>query len=173
MLLKRTKYLADDKGQATVEAAVMIPVIFIILLLLIEPGIILYDLCVMNNAASETCRVLATCDEANKQQVCESFAKRRLGAIPQQDNFHLHSSGCSYLIELEGSQDSEVVKVTVKNEVKALPILGFLSGALGMLNSNGCFEIKAESSLQTRPTWVKGSMKDKGPEQWVGKWLES
>ena len=42
-----------EGGQATVEAAVLIPVLFTVLLLLIQPGIILYDRMVMNYAAAE------------------------------------------------------------------------------------------------------------------------
>lgn len=170
MLLDRIlKIHTNNKGQATVEAAIMIPVIFIILLLLIEPGILFYDYCVMNSAAAETCRVLSTQDNNNKQKVCEAFARRRLSAIPQQDNFHLHSTGCSYQIQLEGSQDSNEVSVKIINEVKPLPLIGFLSDVLGILNANKCFEINANCTQKQRPDWVKTSIKDTKIEELVGK----
>ena len=36
-------FAARERGQATVEAAVLIPVLFTALLLLLQPGILLYD----------------------------------------------------------------------------------------------------------------------------------
>ena len=42
------------------EAAVLIPVLFTALLLLLQPGILLYDRMVMQGAAAEGCRLLAT-----------------------------------------------------------------------------------------------------------------
>ena len=49
-----------ESGQATVEAAFLLPVLFVGLLLLMQPGILLYDRLVMQAAASEGCRLLAT-----------------------------------------------------------------------------------------------------------------
>ena len=42
-----------ESGQATVEAAFLLPVLFVGLLLLMQPGILLYDRLVMQAAASE------------------------------------------------------------------------------------------------------------------------
>ena len=44
-----------ESGQATVEAAFLLPVLFVGLLLLMQPGILLYDRLVMQAAASEGC----------------------------------------------------------------------------------------------------------------------
>lgn len=144
--------LKNNEAQATVEAAIMIPVIFLLLLLLIQPGIYLYDLCIMNEAAAETCRVLSTSSDTEKAKICESFAKRRLSAIPQQDNFHMHSGGCSYEISYEGSQESNEVCVIIKNQLKPLPLVGFITNFVGLLNENDCLEIEARSSKISRPT---------------------
>lgn len=125
----------------------------------------------MNEAATETCRVLATTSESEKTKICEPFARRRLAAIPQQDNFHMHSSGCSYEIEYSGNQNDNEVQVIIKNQLKPLPLIGFLSGMLGLLNENDCFEIKAEASQASRPSWVNSSPEGLNPENWVGGWL--
>mgnify|MGYP000134517313 CR=1 FL=1 len=37
----------DARGQSTVEAAVALPVVFLLVLLLVQPGIVLYDRMVM------------------------------------------------------------------------------------------------------------------------------
>ncbi|MDO5329393.1 MAG: TadE/TadG family type IV pilus assembly protein [Coriobacteriia bacterium] len=160
--------LVKEDGQATVEAAIMIPIIFLLMLLLIQPGILLYDWIVMNEACAETCRAVSTISENEKQSMCESYARRRLAAIPQQDNFHVHSIGCSYDIQMSGNNTSPSVTVEIKNEVKPLPLIGFLSQTLGILNENQNFEIKASSTQQCRPSWIR----EHNAEKWVGSWLQ-
>ena len=61
-------------------------------------------------------------------------------------------SGCSYEILLEGDQNSSEVKVSINNQLKPLPFIGFLSSIFGLLNDNNCFEIKVVSSQPTRPS---------------------
>lgn len=163
--------LKNNSGQATIEAAVMIPVIFLLLLLLIQPGILLYDKMIMISAASECTRVLSTCSEENKTQICDSFLRRRLSAIPQQDNFHVHSSDCSYKFDFIGNQSSDTVEVKVRNEVKPIPLIGFLSGILGILNSNDNFELNVSANCKTRPEWCQNSPLGSNVERWVGGWL--
>ena len=59
------KGVADEGGQATVEAAFALPIALLLVLLLVQPGILLYDRIVMQGAAAEACRLLATTDEAD------------------------------------------------------------------------------------------------------------
>ena len=47
-------------GQTTVEAAYLIPLLFLLFLLLCQPIILLYNHMIMNGAAAEGCRLLAT-----------------------------------------------------------------------------------------------------------------
>ena len=42
----------DARGQSTAEAAVALPVVFLLVLLLVQPGIVLYDRMVMAGAAA-------------------------------------------------------------------------------------------------------------------------
>ena len=64
----------------------------------------------------------------------------------------MHSGGCSYEISYEGSQESNEVCVIIKNQLKPLPIIGFISSVFGMLNENQCFLIQAESSQELKPS---------------------
>lgn len=125
----------------------------------------------MNSASAETCRILSTCNEIEKQKVCDAFARRRLSAIPQQDNFHYHSQGCSYEISLEGDQASSTDSVVIKNQLKPLPLIGFLSDIFGILNQNKCFEISSTATQKLKPDWVESSPQSSNPEKWVGQWL--
>lgn len=162
------------KGQATVEAALLIPALLIRLLLLIQPGILLYTRMVMEGAAAEGCRVLATASslEENTATV-EDFVKRRLASVPQQENFHVHDPSCSWQIDLSGNEASEEVTVSISTEVKPLPLFDLGLDALGVLNSNGNYELKVSHHLTTKSTWVRENTISNEPERWIERWNDS
>ena len=162
----------DERGQGTVEAAVMIPVLFLGLVLLVQPGIILYDRIVMQAAASEACRLLATGTDAagDMAESCEAFVRHRLSAVPQVDCFHVHDGGCSWQITLSGDEDSETVSVTIANEAEPLPFLGAASALLGIVNDEGNFVIQVTCEQETQPAWVAGSEEGMDASEWVGAW---
>lgn len=94
--------------------------------LLMQPGILLYDRLVMNAAASEACRLLATKTDAagDMAESCEAFVRRRLGAVPPVSCFHVHEGGCSWEVRLEGDEGSDEVRVSIVNEARPLPLIG-------------------------------------------------
>ena len=163
------KVLASEKGQGTVEAAIAIPVLFLLLLLLLQPGIVLYDRLVMGNAAAEGCRLLstATSDMAGS---CEAFMRHRLAAVPQHDCFHVHQAGCSWDIELSGDESSQEVTVRIGNELKPLPLFDAGSKLLGLTNANGNLEIEEVVTMPTQPEWVASVEIGFEPSSWIGAW---
>lgn len=156
-------------GQATLEAAYLIPVIFLMLLLLIQPCILLYDLIVMEAAASEGCRLLATRTDVlgSSEEACEAYVKRKLGAIPPQDQFHIHSSGCTWEIELSGGDTSEYVEVTIKNKARLLPLFDAGGVLLGLSDESGAFPLEVTVRTQTQPSWAGADGSGLSPEGWV------
>lgn len=136
-----------NSGQGTIEAAFLLPIILMLILLLIQPAIILYDYCVMKSAAAEACRTLATSSSTDE---VEEFVRRRLAAIPQAEVFHRHDGGCSYSIELNGTGLSET-SVVIKNYLQPLPLVDL--GAK-LLNGGGDIEIVAKSAQANQPGWV-------------------
>lgn len=156
-----------NRGQAVVEGAFLIPVILLMLMLLIQPGILLYDRMVMNAAASEGCRLIATKGTSIDEQAYEEFIRRRLGAIPQQDNFHVHSSGCSWVIELAGGEEAQSVSVSIETQVKPLPFFDFGAQALGLTNAQGNFVQKVEVSQVVRSDWVMENELGSNPQAWI------
>ena len=85
----------DARGQSTVEAAVALPVVFLLVLLLVQPGIVPYDR--MNGhrpvRRPRAAELLATSD--GDAATCEEYVRRRLGAMSTPfDVFHVHDSGC-------------------------------------------------------------------------------
>lgn len=155
-------------GQATVECAFLIPVMLLVLMLLIQPGILLYDYQVMKGAAAEGCRMLATrTDALATTESYEQVIKRHLGSIPQQENFHVHDGGCSWEIALEGDEHSETVSVRIENQVKPLPFFDFASSALGLTNDAGNYVQKVEVQQKVRSDWVMASEDGVDPHGWV------
>lgn len=164
--------LREQKGQGTVEAAVVIPVLFLLMLMLIQPGIVLYDHIVMGNAAAEGCRLIATKTDVlgSMDGSCEAFVRHRLASIPQQDCFHVHEGGCSYRIAFEGGEDSEYVTVRISNELRPLPLFDAGARLLGMTNASGNLTIEKSVTMPTQPSWVAGSEEGLAPGTWVGAW---
>lgn len=164
-------HLHDEAGQSTVEAAFVIPILFVLMLLLIQPGIILYDYIVMNSAAAETCRLLATTDGNSEEgaRSCKDFVMHRLAAIPPHDFFHVHKEGCTWRIRVEGGEESGFATVEIKNEVRPLPLFDGSMGLLGMTNASGNLEIGVSVSSSEQPDWVNNSV-DGSPSNWVGEW---
>ena len=161
--------LKNTEGQGTIEAAFAIPVLFLLLLLLIQPGILLYDYIVMRGTAVEACRLMATQQGANDNASTEDFIKNRLAAIPQHDCFHVHSDKCSWFIELNGDGGAGLSEVQIKTEVKPLPIFDGTLSLLGLTNGNGNLEIGVNWISENQPTWVQDSVTG-GPQNWVEAW---
>ncbi|MBQ6585602.1 MAG: pilus assembly protein [Coriobacteriales bacterium] len=160
---------ADESGQSTVEAAVFLPVFLVLIMLLCQPAILLYDRVVMENAAAEGCRLLATrstaADGGYAAQKYEGYVLRRLGSIPPIDAFHVHGDACSYEIVLEGNENSGQVSVRISNKLRPLPLLGFIPRALGACDQDGLITLEVEVSMPSQPGWVEGS-----PNEWRKVW---
>ena len=159
--------LDDSRGQSTVEASFALPILMVLVLLLLQPGIVLYDRIVMSAAAAEGCRLLAT-SGAESYEVSDDFIRRRLGAIPELDQFHVHSRGCSWEIELMGDESSDVVTVRLTTEAKPLPLIDSAMGLFGMTNGMGNMLITVESTQQVQPDWIENATDGRSPSGWVG-----
>lgn len=158
----------SERGQATVEAVFALPVVFLLVLLLVQPGIVLYDRMVMASAAAEGCRLLAT-GEGDASQV-ELFVRRRLGAIPEQDNFHVHGSGCTWEVRCEGGGAADRSRVAVSGEIRPLPLLDLGTTLLGLVNDRGNLVVEARAEIVTRPDWAQQSLGGVRPNDKVGAW---
>lgn len=158
----------QTKGQTTVEAAFLIPVLLVLILLLVQPAILLYNRMLMENAAAEGCRLLVTAHAqgAYSQEKYEGYVKRRLASIPPSDIFHVHASGCSYEIILDGDESSVEVSVSIANRLKPLPLLGWGARLLGLTDSEGCLMQEVKVTMPTQPGWV-ASAGGNDPEGWV------
>ena len=147
-----TDKLAQSRGQGTVEAAILIPILFTLVLLLLQPAIVFYDQIVMKSAASEACRLVSELGNGSSNDV-ENYVRRRLSAIPQADTFHVHSGECSYNISIEGENEA-MATVTIKNKIKLLPLIDVAYRAFGRASEDGTLELVATSTQISQPEWV-------------------
>lgn len=163
-----------DDGQATVEAAFLIPVLFVVLLLLVQPGIVLYDRMVMNAAATDACRLVATNTDVagDSGEAVEAFVRHRLGAVPPVACFHVHEGECSWDIQVEGDETAERVRVLIENKVRPLPLFDGGSALLGLLDADGLLSVRVEAQRQTQPEWARGCDAGLNPKAWIGAWSQ-
>ena len=160
-------------GQATVEAAFALPVLCLALLLLLQPGILLYDRMVMEAAASEACRLLATKTDAvgPMDEAARAAVLHRLGSVPPAACFHVHDErGCSWTVDLQGDEGSGYVSAAIQTEVRPLPLLGSAAALLGLANDRGNLVVRVERTALAQPDWVDGADAGRIPRDWIGRW---
>lgn len=159
-----------ERGQATVEAAVALPLVFLLVLMLVQPGIVLYDHMVMGSAAAEGCRLLATAQ--GDADACVSFVKRRLGAVPPVDCFHVHGSGCTWEVLCEGGGSADRARVTVRTELRPLPLFDGAAAMLGLVNERGNMVVEVTAQAPVRASWAQTSLRGETPGERAGEWRE-
>ena len=143
-----TSFCSEALGQASVEAAAFIPVIMLLLALLLQPAFLLYTRSVMQQAAAEGVRVLATREMggAGDDAACEAF----------------HTG--EWEVELSGDSTSREVRVGVEGRLRPLPLLGVLAQMLGEPDGDEVV-LRVEVTGGARPDWLEG-----GYGEWVTMW---
>lgn len=167
MLLRSFHAAGDEEGQATVEAAFALPVLMVLFLLLLQPGIILYDRIVMEGAAAEGCRLIASSAQPGEAE--ENYIRRRLSAVPQTDIFHIHDQGCTWVITFDGNEDSQEVGVRISTEAMPLPLIGTAVRVLGLGGPHGNLQIEVEARMRTKDAWIESSPDGPRPSGWIPK----
>lgn len=156
--------LAEDRAQATVEAALLIPSFLLLLLLMLQPVCLLYTRAIMESAAAETARLMTTAT-LEDDEAYRAFALRRLSAIPDLAIFHAGGSQ-SWEIECGRAADTGgTVRVSIEGRVRPLPILGAFAGAMGEVNGYGDVRMRVDVSYEGRPEWLEGEY-----AEWVEMW---
>lgn len=158
--------LHDEEGQATVEAALLLPAMMVCMALLIQPACMLYTRAVMESAAAEACRLVATTPSvtAVSKQAYEAYVLRRLSGVPDLDLFHCGGRE-GWLITMEGATASHSASVTIETAVRPLPLLGVIPALLGRTDSAGNVVVRVEVTTTTRPSWLEGDY-----DGWASLW---
>lgn len=162
--MRRVALRCSERGQATVEAAVLIPVAFVLVLLLAQPSILLFDRMVMEGAAASGLRMLATRPADAPDKGYLELIESALAPIPETDIFHV--GGAEWDVELSGNEASEEVSVTIRNKVRPLPLLGAPLHLAGLVGGDGLILLEVHVSGKPQPGWAAGH----GGAEWTGLW---
>lgn len=156
----------EEEGQATIEAALLLPVVMMCIALLVQPGCILYTRAVMEAAAAEACRLVATTPSTvgTSVRAYEAYVLRRLRAVPAVDIFHCGGHE-GWNVLMDGSTSSHQASVIIETKVRPLPLLGVLPALLGSLDGDGRLTLRTEVVTTTRPGWLEG-----GYSEWSTIW---
>ena len=148
----------------------MIPIIFLLLLMLIQPAILLYNQIVMENAAAEGCRLLSTCTTmgGHTQEKYIGYVQRRLASVPPLDIFHVSDGENAWMIELIGDDSSAIVTVRITNRAQPLPLIGWGTRLLGLTDADGYLVQTVEISMPSQPDWA--FMYGGDPSRWPSQW---
>lgn len=120
-----------------------------LLLLLLQPGILLYDRMVMEGAAGQGLRMIATRQDGYVDEGYELVVRSQLEAVPDIDIFHVGE----WTIEMEGDAGSRDSVVRISTKVRPLPISSSLMSLAQSLDENGLFTLEVEASGSTQPDW--------------------
>ena len=147
----------EQRAQATVEAALLLPSFCIVVLLSLQPACVLYTQAMMEVAATQACRLVAVGEHVDEGAV-KGYALRRLAAIPDASIFH---AGGPLSWEIEYGDDGEgAAYVEVRGWVRPFPVIGAFVGAFGERNGSGDMRLRVRATLDGRPSWLKGGYDD-------------
>jgi len=149
-------------GQSTVEGAILLPTVMLLLGLLLQPACLLYTRMVMRSAAAECARVLATAASGD-EAACKAFVLRRLAAVPEASPFHVGGRD-DWDISLDYSEGSSSVSVSIVGHLRPLPLLGMSARAFGR-SKGDLVELEVKVAEQVRPEWLGGSY-----DSWLKMW---
>lgn len=151
-------------AQATVEAAFLLPVFLLLLLLALQPVCLLYTRAVMESAAAETARLMVTAP-SDGEDAYRAFALRRLAAVPDVSIFHAGGPQAWDVSCTRASDTGGKVSVTIEGHVRPLPVLGAFARGFGEVNAHGDVRMRVEASYEGRPSWLEGDY-----ASWIDSW---
>lgn len=153
--------LLSESGQASVEAAFILPTLMLVLALLLQPVCLLYTRAIMRHAAAGAARAALT-DRSSGAGESVEFALRRLAAVPDVPLFHIGGRD-GWRVEIAGAGTGRV-SVSIEGRAKPLPLLGATMTAFGAADGEGAI-LRVELSEELRPGWVEG-----GYGEWISFW---
>lgn len=161
-LVSRNQRPWCQEGQASVEAAVLLPTLMLVFALLLQPACMGYTRSVMQSAAAETARAALTDTDGNFDD-CVAFAKRRLAAVPEVSIFHVGGAD-DWQVQVDRQDSGKKVHVDIRGHVRPLPLMGVLASTFSESDGTGVvMDVQVDEEL--RADWVGGSY-DSWQEIW-------
>lgn len=153
----------ETAAQATVEAAFLLPVFLLLVLLALQPVCLLYTRTVMEGAAAATARLAMTATA--EDEAIEAFAIRRLAAVPDIAIFHVGGPLNWNIDCTRGAEGEGGGAVGITGYVRPLPVIGAFAHAFGSANAQGDIELAVSVSYRARPGWLEGDY-----ATWISEW---
>lgn len=155
------KLAREQRGQASIEAALVLPVVCFLLALLVQPICVFYTRSVMQDAAQQACRILATKGSVTSFDEVSAYVMRRLNAIPNVSLFR-NSEEDAIQVSFDGT-DALQAAVEIKVALTPLPLLGAI--VQPFCNSDQGCVVNVCAQQQVRPSWIEGDYHD-----WIQAW---
>ncbi|WP_051317781.1 TadE family protein [Atopobium sp. oral taxon 810] len=149
-------------GQSTIEAAVLIPSVLVLIALLVQPACLLYTQMLMRGAAAETARAVLTARNDSDLSACKDFGLRRLAAVPEVSPFHVGGQGDWHIKTSDGK--GGFVRVSITGHARPLPLFGGLASVFYERDGTGLV-LHVDMTERMRPEWLGGAYAD-----WVSVW---
>ena len=128
--------------------------------MLVQPICLLYTHAVMEQAAAEAVRLMATRPDRTQLDFSyRAYVMRRLAAVPDVPLFHVGGAG-GWDISLQGSSSSHRASARITTSVALIPPVGLIAAALGEVDGSGNLVLRVEVSAQTKPDWLEGGYGD-------------
>ena len=140
-----------ERGQSTVEAAVLLPSVMLVLAMLVQPACLSYTRTIMRATAAECVRAAATAYGGDVSAV-RSYALRRLRAVPEVALFHV---GGDADWDVSISRTDSYVDVRISGHARPLPLFGAIASLVSVSDGVGIV-MSVSLSEDTRPEWVGG-----------------
>ncbi|MDO5044956.1 MAG: TadE/TadG family type IV pilus assembly protein [Coriobacteriia bacterium] len=157
--------ILNEAGQASLEAALLLPSLLLMLMCLLQPSILLYNEVVMRQAAGEATRLVAHPGSSGQgtfaDERLKEFVQRRLRPIPCTSIFHVGGAE-DWDIQIENDGDS--VKVAIGHSVQPLPLFSALTKALNGFDGTHLHQ-EVEIENMFRPDWLRGDY-----DAWMRMW---
>ena len=142
-----------QNGQSSVEAAVLLPTLMLLMGILMQPAFLLYTRMVMRSAAGECARVLLTASK-DDEDACRRFALRRLEAVPNVSPFHVGGRD-GWEVTFDYAEDASSVSVDIVGRLRPLPLLGIAASAMGEREGD-LLVVRTHVTERLRPAWFGG-----------------
>lgn len=144
----------------------LLPCLFVLLLLALQPVCLLYTRAIMEAAAASGARLMVTGENVSDES-CRAFVVRQLAAVPNVVIFHA-GGPLSWDVEFTHAGEGDAagaVRVSVRGYVRLLPVLGAFAPVFGATNAQGDVELSVDVSYRARPDWLEG-----GYDAWIAAW---
>ena len=146
--------------QSSVEAALLLPAVLLVVGMLVQPVCVAYTRVVMHSAAAEAVRLMTTSQDLD---ACRNYVLRRLDAVPPAALFHVGGRE-DWQIDLTPPGEGSAAEATIRGRVRPLPIGGAFVRAMGT-GDGADVEMAVRVTAELRPAWLEG---DYG--EWVCMW---